>query len=113
MEKGPKGSFSVVLWLNGSLYARKRICSASDDDASEQADPPTVALYRRVGNKQAVVKGRSTGLGERHHWTNWYVISSIDLETIKRMGVWKSLRMVERYAAVATGHMERAIALVN
>ena len=72
-----------------------------------------MAPYRRVGDRQTAVKEHSTGLGERHHRTNWYVISSIDLETIKRMGVWKSLRMVERYAAVATGHMERVIALVN
>ena len=36
-------------------------------------------------------------------------MSGIDLETIKRMGGWKSLRMVERYAAVSTEHMEHAI----
>ena len=49
----------------------------------------------------------------RHHWASWCVMSGIDLETIKRMGGWKSLRMVERYAAVSTDHMERAIALVD
>lgn len=48
-----------------------------------------------------------------HHWASWCVMSGIDLEAIKRMGGWKSLRMVERYAAVSTDHMERAIALVD
>ena len=37
----------------------------------------------------------------------------VALETIKRMGGWRSLRTVERYAAVSTDHMERAIALVD
>lgn len=32
-----------------------------------------------------------------------------DLKTIRRMGAWKSLRMVERYAAVSTEHMAAAI----
>jgi hypothetical protein len=37
-------------------------------------------------------------------------MEGIDLETIRRMGGWKSLRMVERYAAVSTGHMDAAVA---
>ena len=49
----------------------------------------------------------------RHHWASWCVMSEIDLETIKRMGGWKSLRMVERYTAVSTEHMEEAIAKIK
>jgi integrase len=45
----------------------------------------------------------------RHHWASWCVMSGIDLLTIQRMGGWKSLRMVERYAAVSTDHMAAAI----
>ena len=45
----------------------------------------------------------------RHHWASWCVMEGIDLETIKRMGGWKSLRMVERYAAVSTEHMAAAV----
>ena len=49
----------------------------------------------------------------RHHWASWCVMSEIDLETIKRMGGWKSLRMVKRYTAVSTEHMEEAIAKIK
>lgn len=45
----------------------------------------------------------------RHHWASWCVMSGIDVETIKRMGGWKSLRMLERYAAVSTDHMAEAM----
>ncbi len=46
----------------------------------------------------------------RHHWASWCVMSGIDFETIKRMGGWKSFRMVERYSAVSDDHMAAAIA---
>ena len=45
----------------------------------------------------------------RHHWASWCVMSGIDLLTIQRMGGWKTLRMVERYAAVSTEHMDEAV----
>jgi hypothetical protein len=37
-------------------------------------------------------------------------MSGIDLETIRQEGGWKSLRMVERYAAVSAAHRTRAMA---
>ena len=46
----------------------------------------------------------------RHHWASWCVMQGVDLETIKVMGGWKSLRMVERYSAVSTEHMDAAMA---
>ena len=45
----------------------------------------------------------------RHHWASHCVMAGIDLITIMRMGGWKSLRMVQRYAAVDTTHMNEAI----
>ena len=47
----------------------------------------------------------------RHHWASWCMMADppIDMETIKRMGGWKSLAMLERYAAVSTVHMKEAI----
>jgi integrase len=41
----------------------------------------------------------------RHHWASHCVMSGIDLETIRRLGGWESLRMVERYASVSNEHM--------
>lgn len=47
----------------------------------------------------------------RHHWASWCMMAvpPIDIETIKRQGGWKSLAMLERYAAVSTVHMKEAI----
>ena len=49
----------------------------------------------------------------RHHWASWCVMSGVDLLTIMRMGGWKTLRMVERYAAVSVDHMDAAVAKVK
>jgi integrase len=46
----------------------------------------------------------------RHHWASHCVMAGIDLETIRQEGGWKSLRMVERYAAVSAAHRRRAMA---
>jgi len=45
----------------------------------------------------------------RHHWASSCVMLGIDQETIKRMGGWRSLESLERYAAVSTEHMATAI----
>jgi integrase len=45
----------------------------------------------------------------RHHWASRCVMAGIDLETIRQEGGWKSLRMVERYAAVSAAHRTRAM----
>lgn len=45
----------------------------------------------------------------RHHWASHCVMAGVDLITIMRLGGWKSLRMVQRYAAVDTNHMKAAV----
>jgi integrase len=45
----------------------------------------------------------------RHHWASHCVMAGIDLITVMRLGGWKSLRMVQRYAAVDTRHMNEAV----
>lgn len=49
----------------------------------------------------------------RHHWASHCVMAGIDLITIMRMGGWKSLRMVQRYASVGTEHMRASIHLLD
>lgn len=49
----------------------------------------------------------------RHHWASRCVMAGVDLITIMRMGGWKSLRMVQRYAAVDTTHMHAAVKLLT
>jgi integrase len=47
--------------------------------------------------------------GWHHHWASHCLMAGIDLITIMRMGGWKSIRSVQRYAAVDTTHMHKAI----
>ncbi len=59
---------------------------------------------------------RRAGIGDfrvhdwRHHWASHCVMAGIDLETIRAEGGWKSLRMVECYAAVSAAHRAQAMA---
>ena len=45
----------------------------------------------------------------RHHWASRCVMAGVDSVTLMRMGGWKSLRMVQRYAAVDVTHMHAAV----
>ena len=45
----------------------------------------------------------------RHHWASHCVMAGVDMITLMRMGGWKSLRMIQRYAAVDTAHMDEAV----
>jgi integrase len=45
----------------------------------------------------------------RHHWASQLVMKGVGLETVKKLGGWKSLDMVLRYAAVSAEHEAEAI----
>ncbi len=45
----------------------------------------------------------------RHHWASQHMQNGTDIETLRRMGGWKSLEMVQRYAAVSDVHMQEAV----
>ena len=45
----------------------------------------------------------------RHTWAAHMVMSGTDLYTLMRLGGWRSLRMVQRYAAVSIEHMAEAM----
>ena len=46
----------------------------------------------------------------RHHWASHCVMAGIDLESLRQLGGWASLKMVQRYAAVSSAHLQTAIA---
>lgn len=45
----------------------------------------------------------------RHDWAARHVMNGTDLETLRRLGGWSSLRMVQRYATVSIDHMAEAV----
>ena len=41
----------------------------------------------------------------RHTWASWHVISGTRLEELAKLGGWKTLSMVQRYAHLSTEHL--------
>lgn len=41
----------------------------------------------------------------RHTWASWHVMSGTPLEVLQKLGGWRSLAMVQRYAHLAPGHV--------
>jgi len=45
----------------------------------------------------------------RHTGASWLVMNGVDLLTVKKVGGWKTLAMVERYAHLSDEHLSRAV----
>lgn len=45
----------------------------------------------------------------RHTWASRLVMAGVDLLTVKELGGWRSLKMVERYAHLAPGYLHAAV----
>ena len=45
----------------------------------------------------------------RHHWASWMVMNGVDLLTIQKLGGWKDIRMLQRYAALSVEHLAEAV----
>jgi site-specific recombinase XerD len=45
----------------------------------------------------------------RHHWASHCVMAGIDLESLRQLGGWASLKMVQRYADVSAEHLRKSI----
>ncbi|MGH7041678.1 MAG: tyrosine-type recombinase/integrase [Acetobacteraceae bacterium] len=45
----------------------------------------------------------------RHDWAARMVMTGADLYTLRTLGGWSSLRMVERYASVTAAHLTEAV----
>lgn len=43
----------------------------------------------------------------RHTWATWHLMGGTPLEVLKKLGGWKDLRMVLRYAHLAESHVEQ------
>ena len=97
-ERGTKGH--VFLNRFGNAYADTR-------DYALPGGNPIAKAHRTACKRAGVTDFRVHDW--RHHWASQHVMAGTDLETLRRMGGWKSLEMVQRYAAVSDDHMLEAI----
>ena len=49
----------------------------------------------------------------RHTWASHLAMSGVDLLTVKELGGWKSLQMVQRYAHLSDSHRRRAVEVLG
>lgn len=69
----------------------------------------TAAWYKALARVEAFL-GRQLPAGFkwhglRHTWASWHVMSGTPLEVLQVLGGWSDLRMVQRYAHLAPGHV--------
>jgi integrase len=102
--RGRPTSGHVFLNQHGEPYQDTR-------DAPIQGGNPLKSVHKTACRRAAIPD--FTVHDWRHHWASHCVMAGIDLETIKQLGGWASLRMVERYAAVSTAHMVQKLALLT
>ena len=76
-------------------------CLAAAQDADQPAEAPA------SGMQEVIVTATATSVKKLDAS---YSVVTADLETIRQEGGWKSLRMVERYAAVSAAHRAEAMA---
>lgn len=99
-EREPDPGDHVFLNRFGEPYADTR-------DYEFQGGNP-IAKAHRTACKRAKIKDFRVH-DWRHHWASTHVMAGTDLETLRRMGGWKGLAMVQRYAAVSDDHMQDAV----
>lgn len=104
IERGRPECGHVFLNRRGQPYTDTR-------DLEVQGGNPIATSHRNACLKAGIED--FTVHDWRHHWASHCVMAGIDLVTIMQMGGWKSLRMVERYAAVDTDHMHAAVHLIT
>lgn len=100
IEQGKTRGGHVFLNIHGQPYQDTR-------DAKVQGGNPIQSAHKTACKRAGIVD--FTPHDWRHHWASHCVMAGINIRTIQVMGGWKSLRMVERYAAVDTAHMQEAM----
>ncbi len=73
--------------------------------------PVAVAKLKEFGKDTTMMTG-FTWHGGRHTFASRLVMAGVDLLTVKELGGWKTLAMVQRYAHLAPNHLQAAVELL-
>lgn len=94
---GPRDVGPVFLSSRGEPYA----------DTRGEGGNPLRKPHETACRKAAIMNFRVHDW--RHDWAARMVMAGVDLETIRKLGGWTTLRMVQKYASVTAHHMREAI----
>ncbi len=100
LSKGKPGEGHVFISSRGKPYSDTR-------DLKVQGGNPLQTAHEYACRRAGITD--FTVHDWRHHWASHCVMAGVDLITLMRLGGWRSLRMVQRYAAVDTNHMKEAV----
>jgi integrase len=88
---------------DGMPYERRR-----PDDANDTSDGNRIKTAFAGACKRAGIKN-FTPHDLRHTWATWHYATNRDLLALQRLGGWKTLAMVTRYAHVNVGELAHTI----
>ncbi len=100
LEREPRPDDHVFLSSRDAPYADTR-------DYKLPGGNPLRSAHRTACKRAGVVDFRPHDF--RHHFASWAIMCGVDPVTLKKIGGWKTLKMVERYASVSTEHMADAM----
>lgn len=107
----------VALWAergkpdNGHVFLNRLGKPFQDTrKAKIQGGNPLRAAHRTACRKAGIEN--FTIHDWRHHFASHCMMAGVDIESLRQAGGWASYRMIQRYAAVSTGHLRAAIGKV-
>lgn len=86
--------------LRGQQGKHRRWCFPGEDGGSPPVRASNKSWYRAV-ERAGVAPLRWHDL--RHTWASWHVMSGTPLEALQKLGGWRSIASVQRYAHFAPG----------
>lgn len=121
-----KNGYSRRMPMNSAVSSVLLDIGASRQRPNDPTEPVFTAAYRTVARMftraveraQAALKdagkdaGRLDGYtwhGNRHTFASRLVMSGVDPLTVKELGGWRTLAMVQRYAHLAPSHLQAAV----
>ncbi len=99
----------------GSVVSRRRGHRARVQEPKLAEDLAIAGDLRTMGRSGPGLADLSRSVGEgaagrnRHTFASRLVMAGADLLTVKELGGWRTLAMVQRYAHLAPGHLRHAL----
>jgi integrase len=98
--------------LNGHVWLTPRNKEYKDTRKISNGSSPIIRSHKRALEKLKKEHGIELKMRVhdwRHDWASRMVMAGVDLITVQRLGGWKSLDMVKRYATLSNKHEQDAI----
>ena len=109
MERRQERSTSMARGSSQSWMTRARRYRSPPGGTEVNMSPPTISQRSATPSVTSNPKAFSTTRGNRHTWATWHYAKNRDLLALQKLGGWKTLSMVTRYAHVNVGELAHTI----